>query len=141
LKLIQACQSAGLVLGIISNAQFFTPYLFQWFFRQSTDQLGFHPELTIFSYQCGRAKPSPELFQKARLQLEKMGIAAGRVVFIGNDMRNDILPARNTGFQTVLFAGDARSLRLHEEDPVCSRAQADLVDTDLEHLLSYLSTP
>jgi FMN phosphatase YigB (HAD superfamily) len=34
---------------------------------------------------------------------------------VGNDALRDLAPARAAGFQTALFAGDARSLRGAEE--------------------------
>jgi len=53
-------------------------------------------------------------------------------------MRNDILPAKKIGFNTALFAGDARSLRMREDDPECIRTSPDLVITDLIQLLEYV---
>ena len=54
-------------------------------------------------------------------------------------MLNDIYPAKQLGFQTALFAGDARSLRLRADDPRCRNLSADLVLTDLEQLIGYIS--
>ena len=53
-------------------------------------------------------------------------------------MLNDIYPARQLGFQTALFAGDARSLRLRPEDPRCSDLPVDIILTDLGQLIGYL---
>jgi putative hydrolase of the HAD superfamily len=58
---------------------------------------------------------------------------------VGNDMLNDIYPAKKLGFQTALFAGDARSLRLRTDDPRCRNLSADLILTDLEQLIGYIS--
>ena len=46
-------------------------------------------------------------------------------------MLNDILPARSAGFQTALFAGDRRSLRLRRDDPRCTNLKPDMILTDL----------
>ncbi|GHT78050.1 hypothetical protein FACS1894130_03980 [Spirochaetia bacterium] len=35
---------------------------------------------------------------------------------VGNDMLNDTVPA--AGFKTLLFAGDGRSLRLRQDNPL-----------------------
>lgn len=139
--LIRACRKAGIILGIISNAQFFTMDLFPWFFRLSAAQLGFDPRLTFYSFQHGEAKPSMKMFHLALEQLRRMGIAPRQTAYIGNDLRNDILPARNAGFQTILFAGDRRSLRLRRNDPVCATLEADLVVSSLKQLISCLSDP
>lgn len=133
-SLLARCRTNGIALGIISNAQFFTPYLFDWLLQAEPVDLGFDPELIWYSYVHGRAKPSPYLFQKARRQLELRSVAPRNVAYIGNDVRNDILPAQRIGFQTVLFAGDSRSLRLREDDPACRNTAPDMVISALNQL-------
>jgi len=136
-EMLDACKSANIMKGIISNAQFYTPYLFQWFLNKDLPELGFDSDLTLFSYQHGCAKPSAYLFETARKRLQKKGIAPERVLYLGNDMLNDIQPAA-AGFKTALFAGDARSLRLREDVPECKGLSADLVITDLKQIQAYL---
>jgi putative hydrolase of the HAD superfamily len=128
---IQACVSNELPLGIISNAQFFTPLLFRAFFGILPENMGFEADLIFYSYRFRRAKPSLYLFERARESLEVRGIPALNTLYVGNDMLNDILPARRTGFQTALFAGDRRSLRLREENELCRELRPDIVITDL----------
>jgi putative hydrolase of the HAD superfamily len=137
-RLLEACRAKKLRMGLISNAQFYTPLLFQWFLRKELSDLGFDPELLIFSYRFGYAKPSRLLFSTARERLESCGIAPNRVLYVGNDMLNDIRPAQQTGFHTALFAGDARSLRMRQNNPQCARTAPDLVVTDLIQLLEYV---
>lgn len=136
--LLSRCRDLGIHLGIISNAQFFTPLLFEWFLGRDPASLGFDPRLILYSYVHGLAKPSARLFHKAVERLEQMGIPAGRVAYIGNDMRNDIAAARAVKFQTILFAGDARSLRMRTGDPFCRGVTADLVVNRLSDLDRYL---
>ena len=137
-ELLAFCRRTEVHLGIISNAQFYTPRLFEWLLRADLKTLGFDSRLTILSYQHGQAKPAAALFEMARERLRAMGITADAVVYIGNDVRNDIRPAAHAGFQTVLFAGDARSLRLRRDDPCCKEVKPDLIVTDLKQLVSYL---
>ena len=137
--LIRACRRAGIRLGIISNAQFFSLDLFPWFFHHCAAGLGFDPELIFCSFQHGEAKPSMKLFNLALGRLTQMGIPPQQVAYIGNDLRNDILPARQAGFQTILFAGDRRSLRLRPDDPACASLRADLVVNTLKQLISWLT--
>lgn len=126
-------------MGLISNAQFYTVYLFKWLLGAAPEDLGFQPGLIFLSYQTGYAKPSPELFQRAADALNKMNIQTQAVLFMGNDMLNDILPAKRAGFKTALFAGDKRSLRLRKDDPRCRNQSADIVLTDLIQLFDFIS--
>ena len=134
-ELLEVCQDSGILMGIISNAQFYTPCLFNYFFDSAPEDMGFHPNLTIYSYKFGCAKPSLQLFQTAAARLQNMGIAADSVLYVGNDMLNDIMPAQKTGFKTALFAGDKRSLRLRKNEAMCKNIKADIVITELAQLI------
>jgi putative hydrolase of the HAD superfamily len=125
-------------MGIISNAQFYTLYLFDWFLNGDPKDLGFDADLIFLSYRLKRAKPSRKLFEAAAKKLKRLNIPGSCVLYVGNDMRNDILPAKETGFQTALFAGDRRSLRLREDDPECKNVTPDLIITDLMQLLEHI---
>lgn len=140
-KMLSACRHQGMLMGIISNAQFYTPYLFEWFLNSKVKDLGIAPELVFYSYQIEVAKPSPLLFELAAEKLQARGVAPSSVLYLGNDMLNDIYPAKAIGFQTALFAGDKRSLRLRTEDSRCKNLTADLVITDLEQLITFLIDP
>ncbi len=137
-EMLSACKESNIMMGIISNAQFFTPYLFYWFLDSDLKGLGFDPDLILFSYRLGYAKPSKFAFKIASEKLEDMGIPTNSALYLGNDMLNDIYPAKKTGFKTALFAGDARSLRLRKDDPKCKNLIADLVITDLIQLLDHI---
>lgn len=133
-QLLSTCRQQGIRLGIISNAQFYTPYLFTWLLGSDTESLGFDPDLTLYSFQFGHAKPSALLFETIRERLLATGLKPGSVAFIGNDMCNDILPAHNAGFQTILFGGDQRSLRLRNEEAACNTMDPDMVINHLDQL-------
>jgi len=137
-ELLQACRSRKIKMGLISNAQFYTACLFKWFLGAAPEDLGFHPDLIFLSYQEGYAKPSAELYRKAADALAEMNIHPQAVVFMGNDMLNDILPAKQAGFKTALFAGDERSLRLRPDDPRCRNLSADIVLTELIQLFDFI---
>jgi putative hydrolase of the HAD superfamily len=137
-EILTHCKTSGLPMGIISNAQFYTRLLFNWYLGSELEDIGFSDELIIFSYQTGYAKPSRRLFDIAADRLSQCGIAPQFVVYVGNDMLNDIYPANCVGFQTALFAGDARSLRLRADDPRCSDLSANIIITDLIQLADYL---
>lgn len=137
-KMLSNCKELNVLMGIISNAQFYTPYLFNWFLDSSPEALGFDPDLTLYSYQFGYAKPSTFMFKMAAEKLKHRHIPPPSVLYMGNDILNDIYPAKKIGFSTALFAGDARSLRLREDDPKCKNLSADLIITDLDQILDYI---
>jgi len=139
-KMLSACRHRNIFMGIISNAQFYTPYLFKWFLDSDLKNLGFDPDLIFYSYRFEVAKPSPVLFRIAAEKLKAKGIPPSGVLYLGNDMLNDIYPAKGTGFQTALFAGDKRSLRLRSDDPRCKKLSADLVITDLDQLIGHIQS-
>ena len=137
--LLAACRQKSLAMGIISNAQFFTPLLFEWFLDARLEQLGFDSELVFLSYQLGYAKPSMVPFKMAASAINAKGFNTSAALFVGNDMLNDIYPAHRLGYQTALFAGDARSLRLRTDESRCSNLSADLILTDLAQLIGHLT--
>ena len=136
-ELLTDCQDRGLVMGIISNAQFYTRPLLEFLFDGSLEDLGFGKDLCLWSFEEREAKPSGVLFARLGALLEREGIAASEVLYVGNDMRNDIAPAAAQGFRTALFAGDVRSLRWRADDG--HTVVPDLVLTELDQLTSCLS--
>ncbi len=132
---IDALRRRGLRLGVVSNAQFFTPLLFPAFLGRSLEELGFAPRLCFYSWRVGVAKPSRRLYDLAVVELARQGIEPHQVLYVGNDRRNDVWPADRVGFRTGLFAGDARSLRLREDDPRCRDVQPTCVFKTLPQIL------
>ncbi|WP_168433086.1 HAD family hydrolase [Pontiella sulfatireligans] len=136
---IARIKEKGMALGIVSNAQFYTPLLFSAFFERSVENCGFDPECCIWSYKELKAKPSTALFPKAGKFLQQNhGIELHETAYVGNDMLNDIYCAKEAGCQTVLFAGDKRSLRMRENDERCLAIEPDAVVTSLPQLLEIL---
>lgn len=135
LETLRRLKQQGMVLGIVSNAQFYTPLLFSAFFEQTLEDIGFDPDCCIWSYEELKAKPSADLFPGAEKYLKKNhGIKLSETVYVGNDMLNDIYCAGRAGCQTVLFAGDQRSLRLRETDERCIDLKPDAIISSLEQL-------
>lgn len=130
---IRELSSRGLLLGLISNAQFYTVPVLESSLGDSLANLGIDPELCVFSYHERRAKPDMHLFEVARERLLERGIQPDEVLYIGNDVRNDIDPAKEAGFRTALFAGDEDSLRLRGRN--LESCGADLMVTDLYNVV------
>jgi putative hydrolase of the HAD superfamily len=135
-ELLSACRRQNLLLGIISNAQFYTPRLLEQMLGKPLDICGVDPQLTFFSYRVGSAKPSCRMFELAAEIVTHRGIPLSSVLYVGNDMHNDILPAKTVGFKTALFAGDQRSLRKRSEDVCCRHIVPDMIVTDLRQLIA-----
>jgi putative hydrolase of the HAD superfamily len=131
---IAALKDAGMVLGLISNAQFFTPLLFDALLGASPAALGFDRSLSIYSFEAGEAKPSPALFSLAKIRLSALGIAPETVLYVGNDMLNDVYAAVSAGFKTLLFAGDGRSLRLRENNRLIQNTRPSAVIRSLKDI-------
>jgi|WetSurSiteA1Bulk_404760.scaffolds.fasta_scaffold11607_2 putative hydrolase of the HAD superfamily len=130
-------------LGLISNAQFYTPVILNFFLHdtitESEQVEPFDPDLTIFSYQHQRSKPDAVLFEHFKTQCRnKFGIHPDEILFIGNDMLRDVFPARMAGFKTALFAGDTKSLRLRPELSDLKGITPDYVITELRQLFKIL---
>jgi len=131
---IEQVRLAGLKMGIISNAQFYTLPVMEGLFGTTLDGLGFDPSLRVFSFQLLEGKPSPRLFDELAGKAGECGIEPGQIFYLGNDMSKDVLPARATGFRTGLFAGDAASLRLGGCSVAEAFSLADAVITDLAQI-------
>lgn len=130
----------GLQLGIVSNSQFLTPWLFASLLGAPLTALGFREPLCAWSYRCGCAKPSPALFRSPLRALARRGIPPASVLMVGNDHLSDVLPASRLGCRTALFAGDSRSYRPAPGDAPGDRPPPDLLLTRLPQLLEALPT-
>lgn len=126
-------------MGIVSNAQFYTPVMMNFFIdgqARNTESLPlFNDDITQFSYSLFRAKPDRLLFVPVIKSLkENYGIEPHQSVFVGNDMYNDIYPAQDLGMKTIFFAGDKRALRLREDKEEVKNVRPDAVITELLQL-------
>ena len=126
LQTIKNLKARGIRLGIISNAQFYTPLTIQALFGQTLEELGFDPKLCVFSYKKLEAKPSTEL-----LRALEDRVKWGSTLYVGNDMLNDIWTASQVGCRTCLFAGDQRSLRPRDDHKHCKNLTPDAI---VDHL-------
>lgn len=133
-------RSGQFVLGIVSNAQFYTPLLFEACLGRSVGDLGFTESLCAWSYQLREAKPSPRMFEPIVAGLGRIGILPHQAVYVGNDLLNDAWTASQAGLRTCLFAGDRRSLRLRESDQRCHGLRPDCVVTSLDEICGLLES-
>ncbi len=137
-EVLRELNHRGIITGIVSNAQFYTPYILGTLIGSSLAETGFSPDLMSWSYLNGYAKPSLEMFSSVSKFIQNSGIGANEVIYIGNDMLNDISTAAELGFRTVLFAGDQRSLRLRKENHQLQTCQPDAIITELRQLIRII---
>ncbi len=142
LSAIQALKKNNLRLGILSNAQFYTPIDMNLFIRDQSNQALddfselFEDSLTIFSYEIGVAKPNSMLFRKLFDALYELHVLPSQAVLVGNDLAQDIKPAQEAGLLTAFWAGDDKTAFLHD---LAGEIIPDVVFTDWAHLSSKLS--
>ena len=142
--LLHLCEQT-IPMGIISNAQFYTPVIMNYFLENEVDDENenvkyFDPDLSVYSYQEKIGKPNVALYEKAlKACQEKYNLQSNEILFVGNDMLKDIYPAQTVGMRTALFAGDSRSLRLREDDTRCSGISPDYIIDSLEQIKEIIS--
>jgi putative hydrolase of the HAD superfamily len=134
--LIAFLRAREMALGIVSNAQFYTPLYFEAFFGERPEGLGFRPELCIYSFEHGAAKPQKSLFELAARRLADEGIGRHETLMVGNDPLNDIASAASCGFMTAfLTAGFAEK---ESEAPAEQGSGPDVVIGALADLQALL---
>jgi len=107
-KTLDALKERGLRQGIISNAQFYT-------LIELSELLGggfFDPALTFLSCDLGVAKPDLTAFHRAVETLARDEIRPAECLYVGDSPANDIAPAQQVGFRTLLIGptGDIQQL-------------------------------
>jgi putative hydrolase of the HAD superfamily len=128
----------GFRIALVSNAQFYTPLILETLLGRSLTALKIDPR--VWSFELGEAKPSPKPFQDLIRQLAAEGIGPGETLYVGNDMLNDIVTAQDQGIRAVLFAGDARSMRLRRGTPRVEGRAPDAVITALSQLPTVIES-
>ena len=137
--ILKVLSESSFHLGLISNAQFYTRHILELYLQETLEQMGLSSCLTAFSYEYKEGKPGMLMFSScASLLLDQEGLQPNEVLYVGNDRLKDVYPAKSVGFLTALFAGDARSLRLREDDRRCHSLTPDLVITELSQLRDCL---
>jgi len=143
-EILLAIREKGLPIGIVSNAQFYTPIIMNYFLtgefstRQEIEY--FNADLSVYSFKELRAKPDTQLFQKFIPTLKSdYRIEPHEALFVGNDMLKDIYTANKSGLRTALFAGDKRSLRLRETDERIQNTQPDFIINNLSQLIEIIA--
>jgi putative hydrolase of the HAD superfamily len=93
--LLESLRARGLRLAIVSNA--FDP---GWLLRRDLDELGLAERVdhVVFSSEVGKRKPHASIFEAA---LAALDVEAGRALFVGDRLREDVAGAAGVGMRTV----------------------------------------
>lgn len=139
---LEGVRSKGYKLGIVSNAQFYTPVIMNYFLYGRIDGKpfldNFEKQLSVFSYKLLKGKPDTAIYKALLPGMEELGINHSEVLYVGNDMLKDIWPANELGFKTVFYAGDQRAYRLRKDHPQASMTKPDHTITGLRQLLEII---
>jgi len=97
---LHLARQLGLTLGILSNAQAYTPIeldeaLQPW--NLSLDL--FHPDFVFWSFEHGFAKPDPYCFRILTSRAEAIGHLPSSIWLVGDRLDNDIQPSLRQGWQ------------------------------------------
>jgi len=131
-----ALKNNNLQLGIVSNAQFYTPIDLTLFLRDQNEGIDdyrelFEEDLVVYSSIEGVAKPNPALFQRLFDSLYEYHILPEQTVYVGNDLSQDVRPAKRAGMRTAFFAGDAQSAFFHD---LAGEVEPDITFADFNEL-------
>ncbi|MGM0444687.1 MAG: HAD family hydrolase [Fibrobacterota bacterium] len=116
---LKGLEDKNIRVGILSNAQFYTPLDLTFFLRHQSDgrimdiNEVFDVDLSFFSYVYGVAKPSELLFDRLTSALHEVQIDPGEALFVGNDLELDIMAGAAAGLKTGLFTGRRESTYYH----------------------------
>jgi len=93
---LAALHSRGIAMAIVSNG---------WRQAAEAERLGIakYFDAIVGSVHVGYHKPEPEIF---RLAIEKLRMAPGQALFVGDDYDDDVIGAKKAGMTPVLIQRD-----------------------------------
>lgn len=139
IQLLRDLAGMNIPIGIVSNAQFYTPLFLEYLLKDKLEAFNINEKISSWSYIIGRGKPDIQIFNKpVKILKMEYHINPEEILYIGNDMLNDVYTASSCGLKTALFAGDKRSLRLREENHKVSGISADCIITDLTQIIPFI---
>lgn len=92
LPTLDALQAAGYRVGIVANQPEGVV--------EQLETMGLHLDIVASSASIGVAKPDPRFFHHI---VERCGVPAGEIVYVGDRLDNDVLPARSIGMHAVFL--------------------------------------
>jgi FMN phosphatase YigB (HAD superfamily) len=140
---IEHVKNAGVEQGLLGNGQLFTTLQLQrGLTRQGSSvnlDLVLAPEWCFLSHRSGGRKPSERFFRALLSELTSHGIEPHQVLHVGNNMDQDLIPAKKLGMRTALVAHDKSTLTAGKDqlkDPAC---RPDILMTELQQIALAIS--
>lgn len=90
LDAVAAVRDLGIAVGVAGNQPAAV--------ESALTAAGLHPDFVASSERWGVAKPDPDFFLRIVTQA---GVAAGEILYVGDRIDNDVLPARSIGMRTA----------------------------------------
>lgn len=139
---LQSVAQAGIVQGVLANAQWFT--LAQML--QALSVQGKLPPLwDLFDSECmtlsceeGVRKPSPSLYETCLKRLAGKGIGPAGVLHIGTRLKDDLAVAKALGMKTALYTGDRLMMQATPAELKDPNTKPDRLLTDLDQIRDVL---
>lgn len=95
----------GALLGIASNCQNYTLREMRNVLEKHGLSMSlFNPDLCFYSFKYGFSKPNPHVFQLLNTRLEIVGVKPDEIMMVGDSIENDIIPARQFGWNWWLIS-------------------------------------
>ncbi len=124
LPCLTAVRRAGFTVGIAGNQPASA--------EAHLKAIGFDADLVASSKRWGVEKPSTDFFLRI---VDAMGVAANAVLYVGDRVDNDIIPARDVGMRTAFLARGPWGT-LHKRRPAARLADITVASlAELEALL------
>lgn len=122
---LRALQGIGLSIGIAGNQP-------EGAIRQLAEA-GISADFVASSAQWGIAKPDDKFFARV---MEESGLAADSIIYVGDRLDNDVLPARKSGMKTAFIVRGPWG-HIHARRPEANLADYQIQSlTELIHLLA-----
>jgi putative hydrolase of the HAD superfamily len=127
LGVLTALKERGHRLGLISNVTLLPDLM-----RADLDALGIaqHLDAALFSSEVGVRKPDPRIFGE---MLDRLGVPAERVVFVGDRLNDDVAGAHGVGMRAIL----THEFRVEEDGEVRPDAVVERLPEVLDVLDSW----
>lgn len=125
LACVRAVRAGGLGLGFAGNQPAAA--------HEQVQALGLEPDFIASSARWGVEKPSPEFFSRI---VDACDARAGEILYVGDRLDNDILPARAAGLRTAFIRRGPWGY-IHAERP--EAAVADIRLDSLDELTRMLA--
>lgn len=93
----------------------------------------------VFSRDVNSKKPSEKLYREGLAALTRQGLEAEEILYVGNDLHRDIVPAKRLGMKTALFAGDRNSAKATTAELNQKDLRPNVLLTELGQVLECLA--